>query len=76
MTKIPEVDGARHISQVTNFCHNFGEVAVIQKFSKLKRVLYGVAMLGYMTRKPKVGNSTNMTELYPFLESKKVVSAI
>ena len=66
-----------HISQVTNFCHNFGEVAVIQKFSKFKRVLYGAAMLGYMTRKPKVGNnSTNMTELYPFLESKKVVSAI
>ena len=27
-----------------------------------------------MTRKPKIGNLTNMTELYPFLESK--VSAI
>ena len=24
-----------------------------------------------MTRKPKIGNLTNMTELYPFLESKK-----
>ena len=23
------------------------------------------------TRKPKIGNLTNMTELYPFLESKK-----
>ena len=29
-----------------------------------------------MTRKPKIGNSTKVTELYPFLESKKVVSAI
>ena len=25
-----------------------------------------------MTRKPKIGNLTNTTELYPFLESKKV----
>ena len=24
-----------------------------------------------MTRKPKIGNLTNMTELYPFLEPKK-----
>ena len=24
-----------------------------------------------MTRKPKIGNWTNVTELYPFLESKK-----
>ena len=24
-----------------------------------------------MTRKPKIGNLTNMTEPYPFLESKK-----
>ena len=24
-----------------------------------------------MNRKPKIGNLTNMTELYPFLESKK-----
>ena len=29
-----------------------------------------------MTRNPEIGNLTNMTELYPFLESKKVVSAI
>ena len=29
-----------------------------------------------MTRKPKIGNLTKVTELYPFLESKKVVSVI
>ena len=35
-------------TQVANFwlsSHNFGEVAVIQIFPKLKRVLYGAAML-------------------------------
>ena len=26
-----------------------------------------------MTRKPKISNLTKVTELYPFLESKKVV---
>ena len=28
-----------------------------------------------MTRKPKISNLTKVTELYPFLESQKVVSA-
>ena len=82
-----------HISQVANFClssHNVwwsGCNSKISIFPKLKRVLYGAAMLDdivcllkflnysfftkIMTRKPNIGNLTDMTELYPFLESKK-----
>ena len=81
-----------HVSQVANFwlsSHNFGEVAVIKKFPKIKDfptwlphtklslILEILKFLNYsffakiMTRKPNIGNLTNMTELYPFLESKK-----
>ena len=49
--------------------------------TKLSFILEILKFLSYsylvkiMTGKPKTGKLTNMTELYPFLESKKVVSA-
>ena len=48
-----------HMSQVANFwfsSHNFGNIEIFEL---------------QLTRKPKIGNLTNMTELYLFLESKK-----
>ena len=43
---------------------NFGNIVDYSHFAKI------------MTRKWKIGNLTNMTEFYPFLELKKVVFAI
>ena len=49
--------------------------------TKLSLILEILKFLNYsyftniMTRKPKIGNLTHMTELYPFLESKKVAPA-
>ena len=45
--------------------------------TKLSLILYILKYLNYsyfakiMTRKPNIGNLSNMTKLYPFLESKK-----
>ena len=39
-------------------------------FGKLRFLNY-TDSAKFMTRKPKIGNWTNMTKLYPFLESKK-----
>ena len=57
-------------------CHVIQHGHPIQNFimilETLKFLNYGY-FAKIMTRKPKIGNLTNMSKLYPFLESKKVV---